>query len=169
VRGARGVKEVEMRIAAVLAAVAAFVAVPTANAYPKPEPRALSQPFTGNPVTSTWYGRWRVSGGVDDGVSWRIFATASPACRAVTAGRTTCFILRPPGQTDEWAGAITLQGKHVIFRMTYRPRPNTLGCFTDDPYTYRLTARRISLLKGGTHSCFWEPTANFPITLKRVA
>jgi hypothetical protein len=157
-----------MRTVALLAALAALVAVPAADSYPKPKPGSLTRPFTGKPVTSRWYGHWRVSGGLDDGVDWRVFPTASPACRAVTAGRTTCFIIRPPGQNDEWAGAITLQGRHVIFRMTFRPRPNTLGCFADDPYTYRLSARRLSILSGGKHSCFWEPTANFPIILERL-
>jgi hypothetical protein len=159
-----------MRIVSLLTAAAALAVIlaATANGYPRPKPDALKKPFTGKPVTTGWHGSWRVTGGLDDGVSWRIFPAKSPACHAVTAGRTSCFIIQPPGLDDEWAGAITLQRRHVIFRMTYRPRPNTLGCFDDDPYTYRLTARRLSILKGGKHSCFWEPTAHFPITLKRV-
>lgn len=158
-----------MRIAPLLTATTlAGMLAATAGAYPHPKPDALKRPFTGRPVTAGWHGSWRITGGLDDGVSWRILAAKSPACRAITAGRTSCFIIRPPGLDDVWAGAITLQQGHVVFRMTYRPRPNTLGCFDDDPYTYRLTARRLLILKGGKHSCFWERTAHFPITLKRV-
>ncbi len=160
-----------MRNVSLIAAIAVLATAATALAggYPHPEPDALAKAFTGKPVSRGWHGRWRVTGGLDDGVSWRILPTKSKACRAITAGRTSCFIIRPPGHDEDWAGAITLKGARVVLRMTYRPRPNTFGCFKDDAYTYKLTAQKISILKGSSHSCFWEPSAHFPVILKRVS
>jgi len=157
-----------MRAALITIAVVATGATALAASYPTPEPDALAKPFTGKPASAGWYGRWRVSGGLDDGIVWRIRPTKSAACAAITAGRTSCFIIQPPGVDEVWAGAITLKGARVVLRMTYRPRPNTLGCFADDAYRYKRTARRISILKGSSHSCFLEPSGHFPVILKRV-
>ena len=157
-----------IRAILLLAAVAAFSQPAAEAAYPKPRPQDLAVPFTGKGVSADWLGRWKIVGGDDDGVVWRIFPRKSPACRSITAGRTSCFMIRPPGYSVDWAGSITLKGRRVVLRMTYRPRPNSLGCFHDDAYNYRLTARLLSIVKGSDHSCFWEPSAHFPIRLRRV-
>lgn len=159
-----------MRNVSLIAAIAilAMGTAALAAGYPTPEPDALAKPFTGKPVSPGWSGRWRVTGGLGDGVIWRILPTKSAACGAITAGRTSCFMIQPPGLDEVWAGAITLNGARVVLRMTYRPRPNTLGCFEDDAYTYKRTRLRISILKGSSTSCFWDPSEHFPVILKRV-
>jgi hypothetical protein len=148
--------------------LAALVAAQAAGAYPKPPKQNLERPFTGKPVARRWLGSWLVVGGESDGVTFRFFPRKSAACRTITAGRMSCFVSRPPGSTELWMGSVSLAGGKVVFRMTYRPRPDSFGCFEDDPYSYRLTAKRLSLVKGGPSSCFWEPTERFPILLKRV-
>ena len=139
-----------------------------AATYPPPKPEDLATPFTGKSIPRSWLGLWRVRGGDDDGVAWRILGRTSRACAVYTLGRVSCFLIRPPGYYGTWAGAITLADGRLILRMTYRPRPNTLGCFADDVYSYRLNARRLTIVSGTDHSCFWEPTAQFPIRLDRV-
>jgi hypothetical protein len=156
-----------------LLAVVAFVlgtALPAGAAnYPTPPPENLGTPFTGAPVTPSWFGRWRETGDSNTGVVWQMFSKRAAACRTLVAGRTTCFVIRVPGQSGIWAGAITLSRGKVVFRMTYRPRPNTIGCFADDEYTYRLSKKQILILHGASSSCMWEPTEHFPIHLERMA
>jgi hypothetical protein len=53
--------------------------------------------------------------------------------------------------------------------MTYKPRPNTFACFADDPYSYRVSARTLTFLKGGRHSCFFSEPSEFPVKLARQA
>jgi hypothetical protein len=127
---------------------------------PKPAARDLAKPFTGAAVSRAWLGTWRVTTPSDDsGVLWRIRAASSPWCKSITAGRTTCFTLQPPGHLELWAGSITVAGGKAILRMTYRPRPNTFGCFADDAYRYRISARTLTF-KGGPHACFFtKPSA----------
>jgi len=153
-----------------LIAVVAFLTAGTAAAglgIPKPRPTDLAKPFTGAAVNRAWLGTWKLSGGDNAGVLWRFYPASSPWCRSITAGRTTCFTLRPPGHLELWAGAVTLAGGKVILRMTYRPRPNTFGCFVDDAYTYRISATTIRFLRGGPHACFFDQPADFPVTLAR--
>lgn len=123
---------------------------------PKPAAKDLARPFTGSAVSRAWLGTWRVttpSG--DSGVLWRFYAASSPWCRSITAGRTTCFTLQPPGHLELWAGAVTTGGGKAILRMTYKPRPNTFSCFADDAYIYRMSAKTL-MMKGGPHACFFE-------------
>jgi hypothetical protein len=139
-----------------------------AATYPPPKPEDVATPFSGMSVPRAWLGLWRVRGGDDDGVVWRFLGRTSRACAVYTLGRVSCFLISPPGQSENWAGAITLANGRLVLRMTYRPRPNTFGCFADDVYSYRLKARRLTIVSGTDHSCFWEPTAHFPIRLDRI-
>jgi hypothetical protein len=153
---------------AVVAVVLGTALPAGAASYPTPPPENLATSFTGSPVTPRWFGKWLETGDSNSGVAWQIFPKWAAACRTLVAGRTTCFVIRVPGQSGIWAGAITLSRGKVVFRMTYRPRPNTVGCFADDEYTYRLSKKQILILHGGSNSCMWEPTEHFPVHLKRM-
>ena len=154
-----------------LIALVALVAAAAAEGglgIPKPKPAALAKPFTGSAVGRAWLGSWRIaSGGDSDGVVWRFYAASSPWCKSITGGHTTCFTMQPPGHLELWAGAVTLFGRKVVLRMTYKPRPNTFGCFADDAYNYRISSRTLTLLNGGPRACFFDQPGQFPVTLSR--
>lgn len=154
-------------ITPVAVAVALGVSGTASGGYPKPLPKDLAKPFAGASVPSNWLGKWQQKNGQP--TVWQMFSKRSPACHAITAGRASCFTMKPEGLTDVWAGAISLARGKVVLRMTSRPRPNTFGCFDDDAYAYRISAHRLSIRRGSRHSCFFEPTAPFPIILERLA
>lgn len=123
---------------------------------PRPAAKDLAKPFTGAAVGRAWLGTWQVtSPSADSGVVWRFYAASSPWCKSITAGRTTCFTMQPPGHLELWAGAVTIARGKAVLRMTFRPRPNTFGCFADDVYVYRISAKTLTL-KGGPQACFFD-------------
>jgi hypothetical protein len=150
------------------AAAVALVLTASASAYPKPSARFLAKPFTGTPLPSAWAGRWREAHTSNSGVLWHFFAKGSAACEALVAGRTSCFTLTPPGADWFDGGAITLDRTNAVFRMTYRGRPGTVGCFADDAYPFHASSTVILILAGNAHSCFWQTgVERFPVHLER--
>jgi hypothetical protein len=151
-----------------LAALVTALAAAADVGIPRPKPADLAKPFVGAPVSHAWLGAWKITNPGDGyGVLYRFYSASSPWCRSITAGRTSCFTLQPPGHLELWAGSVTLAGGKVILRMTYKPRPNTFGCFADDAYPYRIAARTIKFLKGSSHACFFDQANEFPVTLVR--
>lgn len=152
------------------AALVVLIAAPIADAaYPKPPARYLATPFAGKPLPGVWFGKWRETGSSNDGVVWQFFGRSAPACKALVAGHTTCFVLRPPGVAWIDGGAATLDGPRLVLRMTYRGHPQTVGCFTNDEYGFRILSTKILILKGAPRACFWQRSAeHFPIHLDSI-
>ena len=138
--------------------VEAAAATDASADYPKASPKNLAQPFAGEPVPSSWFGRWRVLSGDFDN---HILPADSPECRSITTGRTTCWTVGPIGSSTKTydvyaAGAITLDGQTVVWRMTYNPDPSSPRCFEDDAYHYRYTQKRIYVLMDDKEHCHYE-------------
>jgi hypothetical protein len=126
--------------------------------YPEPQAKQLDRPFTGVAVPNDWLGTWH-NAAAD--IDWQILAASSSECRSLTRGRTTCFAFgaadSSTGASDVLAGgAITVNDRTVIFRMTYRQDSGGPGCFGDDRYTYRYTTESLELLKDDRKHCLWE-------------
>jgi len=147
-------------------ATVALVLVGSAGAYPKPQAKYLAKPFTGIPVPNALLGQWRETNTTNDGVICKFFAKSSAACKALVAGRTSCFTLTPPGADWFDGGAITMDGSKVVLRMTYRGHARTVGCFTDDPYPFTLHPKQILIFAADSASCFWQKSVErFPVHL----
>lgn len=141
----------------------------TAGAYPRPPAKYLAKAFTGAPIPRSWVGRWRESNTTNDGVVWQFFPKGSAACEALVAGRTSCFTLRPPNANWFDGGSITIERATVVFRMTYRGRAATVGCFTNDTYPFRLRSTAILILSANPKSCFWQQhVEHFPVHLDHL-
>jgi hypothetical protein len=150
-----------------IVAAVALVFTASASAYPTPPAKYLAKPFTGTPVPTAWLGRWKETHTSNNGVVWHFFPKESAACKALVAGRTSCFTLTPPNVDWFDGGAITIDGSTVVFRMTYRGHAATVGCFADDAYPFRLLSTQILITAANARSCFWQKTAeHFPVHLE---